>query len=175
MTWTLFLGLMLILMGSSLIIKIVFDIDLPLAKIFIAGILIYIGVRILIGHKGDIFRPVHTENTIIFSQGTVSAPEDGREYSVIFGQCDFDLASLPDTLQHPCRIRINTIFGSSKLLNYRHLPLRIVSDAAFANVVLPDGRKTVFGSSVFQSDTFDLQKPYVELEINTVFGEFVMP
>lgn len=175
MTWTLFWGILLILLGSGLIIKIVFNIDLPLAKIFIAFVLIYIGIRIMVGQRLDVLHPSRNDNAILFGEGRFTKLEDGHEYSVVFGKGVIDLSDLGDSIDHPCRIKINTVFGSTVLNNFRHLPVKVNANAAFAHIGFPNGNKTVFGTTQYSTDSLDFQKPYIEIEVNTVFGEFRMP
>jgi predicted membrane protein len=57
MSVSLFWGLVLILIGLSLIIKIVFNIDFPIFKILFAFLFIYIGIKVLVGRNFSLRRP----------------------------------------------------------------------------------------------------------------------
>ncbi len=47
-----FRGLFLIIIGFALIIKYVFDLDIPVVKIVIALFLIFLGIKLLVGRTG---------------------------------------------------------------------------------------------------------------------------
>ena len=86
----LFWGVLLVLIGISVIVKTVLKIDVPIFKIVFALVLIYFGLKLLFGtsHK--------TKDTIIFnnSKMTISAKSD--EYNVIFGSGEIDLRNIDD-------------------------------------------------------------------------------
>ena len=169
MNWSIFFGILLVLFGLSLILKVIFNIDIPLARVAIALFLIYLGVRLFIG-KDFTLMPRHiNENTIVFGQRTINQVEDDMEYNVVFGKGIFDIRNVHPADSHEIYIRLNTIFGSSDILYNDTVPLRIKSTSAFAGTKLPNGNTEAFGTFEFNTDSSD-RKPLVRIETNTVFG-----
>jgi len=170
MGFGIFIGILLILVGIAIIIRVVFNIDIPVFKLFIALLLLYIGIRLL---SGD-FSPRHIhagENAVIFGETEFKGIPKDQEYTVIFGEARIDLtheAGFSETQS----LKINTIFGSSELIIRENQPIRIKADAAFADAKLPGANETSFGKVSYQSDSLNLQEPFLDIEAHVVFGEF---
>lgn len=163
-----FWGVLLVLLGISILIKVFFNIDLPLARTFFGIIIILLGLSILMG------RPVFkgNANTIAFDEGSIHPPGDeppASEYNVIFGAGVTDLRDiqLKDT---SIKIKVNTIFAENKIKIDPSLPVLIQANSAFAEARLPGGNMTAFGNSTYKSPSFDSSKPHLAVEINVVFG-----
>lgn len=165
---TLFWGLLLILIGFSLIFKIVFNLDFPLFKVIVAFLFIFIGLRILFGSAGFHFN-TRAHNDVIFSERKYSSFNDKREYNVVFGRGVYDFRdfNLHGSIK---KIRISTVFGGSEIKLSRNIPARILVDAAFAGVELPNGNSAVFGNTVYESPDFDPQQPYLQIKLEAVFA-----
>jgi hypothetical protein len=167
---SMFWGVLLIIIGLSLVIKIVFNIDFPVFKIILAFIFIYIGLKILLGHS---FRPFHerkTDSEVIFGESTFNNVEDGKEYNVVFSKGSFDLRNIPLRTDGPTRVKINTVFGGAKILIDKNKPIRIKADAVFSGAQMPNGNSTAFGSTIYTSDSLDLTKPFLDIKADVVFG-----
>jgi predicted membrane protein len=165
-----FWGVLLIIIGLSLVIKIVFNVDFPIFKIIFAFFFIYIGLKILLGHS---FKPFHerkTDNEVIFGESTFNNVENGKEYNVIFSKGNFDLRNIPLNENGPTKIKINTIFGGARILIDKNKPIRIKADAVFSGAQMPNGNSTAFGSSIYTSDSLDLTKPFLDVKADVVFG-----
>ena len=170
MGFGIFFGILLILVGISIIIRIIFNIDIPVFKIFIALIFLYIGIRLLTGD----FSIRHTksgENAIFFGESYFKGVPKDNEYTVVFGYAKIDLSE-EDSLQEIQKIKINTIFGGSELIIKESQPVRIKADAAFAGAKLPDGKDTSFGTIYYESDKLNKAQGFLDIESSVVFGEF---
>ncbi len=167
---SLFWGLLLILIGLSLIIKIVFKIDFPIFKIIFAFLFIYLGIKILIGRDFSLFHNDDNGQTTVFRQKTFSTLEDGKEYSIIFGSGKLDLRniSLPDS--QVVRCEINTIFGGTEIILNPAMDVQIEANTAFAGTKMPDGNCSAFGTINYSNDSLSGGKSKLVLETNTVFG-----
>jgi predicted membrane protein len=165
-----FWGILLIIIGVSLILKIIFHVDFPIFKIIVAFALIYLGIKILIGPSFKIFNEHKDEQTIVFGKGEFNDIKSEKEYNVVFGKADFDLRTLAlDTLT-PTKIRMNTVFGNSKVILPPNMPVKIEVDAAFAGVTLPNGNTASFGSSTYTTKNFDSAMGYLHIKADAVFG-----
>jgi len=78
----LFWGLLLILIGMSLVFRIVFNIAFSLFTIILAFILIFIGIRLLFGSFG-VVNIKGGENDVIFGEKHYNHFEHKKEYNVI--------------------------------------------------------------------------------------------
>jgi hypothetical protein len=167
----LFFGLFLILIGFALIIKYVFDLDIPVVRIIIALFFIFIGIRMIVGRS--VFYRIHTdENNVIFNESSFEGKDlDKNEYNTIFGKSVFDLRNL-DSTQLNRTIELNTIFGSTLVKINQDLPLKVVAEAVFGAARLPSGDTAVFGKKVYTTRAFDQGKDYLVIKADVVFGSF---
>ncbi len=164
-----FLGILLVLAGIAIILRTVFNLDIPVFKILLALVFLYIGIRLLTGgFSGEAFKA--GEKAIVFGQAHFKGLPSDQEYSVVFGQAVIDLSGEPSP-EEIQELRINTIFGSTELILRTNQPFRIKVDAAFAGAMVPD-RETAFGELTYQSEAFEASRPYIDVEAHVVFGEF---
>ncbi len=167
---SLFWGIILIIIGLSLVVKIVFNIDFPIFKLIIAFIFIYIGLKIMLGRDFCFFSCNKTKNDVVFGESNFNSPENGRDYNVVFSKGNFDFRNIELKASGPTKIKISTVFGDSKVFIRHDMPVRITVDAVFAGAHLPNGEKAAFGSSLYTSDSLDFNKPYLDIKAEVVFG-----
>ncbi len=167
----LFWGIILIIIGLSIIFRIFFDINI--FRIIIAVVFILIGIKILIGKP--FLHATEGENDVFFGDRKVtSAPSNGMEYNTIFGKTvyDFrDINSLPDL---NTRITVNTIFGSTDVLLSPSLPVKIKADAVFATAKMPNDNSVAFGNINYSSTNITDSTSVLEIEAHVVFGALVV-
>lgn len=170
MSASLFWGILLIIVGISLILKIIFNIDFSIFRVVVAFLLIYLGIKLFIGKDFSLFPESEKDSQVVFSEKTIKTLEDGKEYNVIFGGARFDLheMQIPDSVT--IHVKINTIFGGSQVIINPDLPIHVNSNTVFAGTKMPDGNTAAFGSLNFDSDTAKKGKPRLIIETNTVFG-----
>ena len=164
----LFWGFLLILIGFSLIFKIVFNVDFPLFKVLIAFVFIFIGLRILLGGSG-IFHGKKDANDVIFGERRYSSFDDKKEYNVVFGKGVYDFRNI-NLEGGTAKIRISTVFGSSEIRLRRDIPVRIRVDAAFAGVELPNGNSAVLGNTVYESPGLNRDQSFLDIKLEAVFA-----
>lgn len=164
----LFWGLLLIFIGLSLVFRIVFNIDFPLFKIILAFILIFLGLRLLFGSFG-VVSIKGGDNDVIFGEKHFNRFENKKEYNVIFGNGIYDFRNV-DLEGSVKKVKLSTVFGGSEIKLSSDIPVRIRVDAAFAGAELPNGNTAVFGNTSYESPGLDLNKPYLDLKIDVVFG-----
>ena len=149
----LFWGVLLILIGVGVVIRVVFNINFPVIKFLIAFFFIFIGIKMLVGNFD--FRHGHIdENTTIFSESRIDGTQGNhKEYNVIFGSSVIDLRGI-DLSEGSREIKINTIFSGTVIKIDKNIPVRIKADAVFANAALPNGNASAFGTAKYESETF---------------------
>lgn len=166
----LFWGIILIIIGLSLVIKIVFNVEFPIFKIIIAFILIYLGVKILVGSKFSFFHS-KSDSDVVFGESRFTEVENGKEYNVVFGKGAVDLRGFK--LTDTTRIKVKTVFGNTEVFIPRDMPVYIHTDAVMASARMPNGNSSAFGSTVYKSDSLDMSKPYLDVEVDVVFGNVI--
>jgi len=164
-----FWGMLLIVIGLGIVIRIVFNINFPLFKFIIAFFFIFIGIKILVGNFGMWHGKVD-ENTTIFSESRINGLQDNfKEYNVIFGNSIIDLRDI-DLSKESKEIKVNTIFAGTEIKIDDKTPVRIKADAAFASADLPKGNSAVFGTTKYESETFSSDTNYLYIKADVVFG-----
>lgn len=165
-----FWGILLIVIGVSLILKIIFHIDFPIFKIVIAFVFIYLGIKILIGPNFKFFSERKTENTVVFGHTRFDSFEANKEYNIVFGKGEYDFSDLTLDSVLVTKLDLHTVFGNSRVILPPLMPVKIEIDAAFSGVTFPNGNTASFGTSVYTSKNFDDSKPYLYIKADVVFG-----
>ena len=167
----LFWGILLILIGIGIVIRVVFNINFPIVKFVIAFFFIFIGIKLLVGNFNITGNNSDGETTI-FSESKIYGTNDTyKEYNVIFGGTVIDLRDI-DLSKGSKEIKLNTIFAGSVLKVNEEVPIKIKAEAAFANVNLPNGNTTAFGTAKYESETFSKDTNYLYVKVDVVFGDF---
>ncbi len=160
----LFWGIILILIGVSIILQMVFKVNIPVFRIVIAFLLIYAGIRVLMG--GQWFHP--QGNTVVFEDRGVTT-KGSQEYNVVFGKANVDATEPLSSGSE--RIDVNTVFGSSTIRISREVPTMIKVESAFGGANLPDGNTISFGTYIYKNSAYAEGQPYKFIDANVVFGE----
>ena len=163
-----FWGALLIFIGLALIIRFVFNVDFPVFKVLIAGFFIYLGLRILFGSFG-MFHLETGPNDVLFSEKEFVHPENNKEYNVVFGKGTYDFTDI-DLSQGNVNVKIGTVFGATEIRIDREMPVQIIADAVFSGAELPDGNTAVFGSSTYQSESFNPDSNHLKIKLDVIFG-----
>jgi hypothetical protein len=163
-----FWGLILVIIGVTIIVRIFFNINL--FRILIALLLIITGIFILFGAKGlRRYRSTGREN--IFGEKIIQeTPRDKTEYNVVFGKSVYDFRNFEFKDDKSVRIRLTTIFGSSHIRINDNIPVKVKIDAAFSGAETPDGNTIVFGTSYYYTPSYREQDKHFYIEADVVFG-----
>jgi predicted membrane protein len=164
----LFWGLLLIVLGLSLVFKIVFNVDFPLFRIFIAFLLIFLGIKFLVGSFGNI-HVNSSDNDVIFGEKNYRHFDERKEYNVIFGKATYDFRDI-ELQNERKKINISTVFGGTEVKLRKDMPVKIAVESAFGGANLPNGNSAVFGSTYYESPGLDKSKPYLYIKADVVFG-----
>jgi hypothetical protein len=159
-----FWGVLLIVAGVLLIVKKYVPFTLPIGRIIVALVFVYLGVRIIVHGPA-----VRDENTVVFGSRTTLAGETAgsRDYNVIFGSGDIDFTGLPadDTTRE-----VNVIFGSGTLRVNPDAPVKISMSSVFGSVRAPDGTTVAFGDRTWTSAAYRDGSPALRVKAVAVFG-----
>ncbi len=159
-----FWGVFLIILGISMVIKVLFHLNIPLFRVALAFLLIYAGISALMG--GFAAKP-QPANDIFFNDSRIHVVEPQAKYNIFFGKGTIDLsdANLTDT-----PIEINTIFGAGIIKINPNLPVKVNLDAAFAGARTPDGNTISFGNYSYHSPKYKAGERHLEINAHVVFG-----
>lgn len=163
-----FWGAFLLVLGIALVIKVVFNIDFPVFKVLVGIFLILFGIKILVGRS--FFAPHHIgPDEAVFGERVYDHPESGKDYTVLFAKGVYDFTNV-DLDHGNFRAKVSTVFGGAQIIIPRDKPVRIKADAVFAGAELPDRNTAVFGSSVYESESWSPDVPYIDIQVDVVFG-----
>ena len=167
-----FWGGVLILWGLSMIINTLFHINIPVFRIVIALVLIFLGLQMLFGWKVNFNRNyVHSDDhTIFFGSSNIKATPSTREYNVIFGKGDIDITE-PNPEWVNSKLEINTVFGFGLIRLNPEIPVKIVANAAFGKITTPDSAQSFLGDHVYQTPALKENQPYLLIKADVVFGD----
>ena len=164
----LFWGAFLLLLGVALIIKVVFNVDFPVFKVLVGIFLVLLGLKVLFGRTIFAERHFDAEDTV-FSERVYDNPKSGKEYTVLFGKGVYDFTNV-DLEQGNFRAKVSTVFGGTQIIVPADKPVRVTADAVFAGAELPDGNNAVFGTSVYESESWRPDTTSIEIKVDVVFG-----
>jgi predicted membrane protein len=164
----LFWGAFLLLLGVALIIKVVFNVEFPVFKVLVGIFLVLLGVKVIFGKF--LISPSHfkAEETI-FNERVYDNPESDKEYTVLFAKGVYDFTNV-DLEKGSFRAKVSTVFGGTQIIIPRDKPVRIKADAVFAGAELPDGNSAVFGTTIYESDSYRPDTASIDLKVEVVFG-----
>lgn len=160
-----FWGVFLIILGISIVIKVVFNINVPLVRILFSFFLIYLGIRILMGGFG-VEKP---KNMVLFDNQELKPARAADNYNIVFGRGMIDLSNIPMG-QGVTKIEVNTVFAEGIIKTNPAVPTVIIVNSVFAGARLPDGNVATFGKYTYKSAGFKEAPNYLEIEANVVFG-----
>ena len=172
-------GTILAVIGIAMIVEHLFGIDFPIARTIFGLLLVYWGLKVIFGGFGINFQTqrVVTDSEIMFSTGNFQFPskpgafvksKKDNEYVTLFGEATLDLTAI-DLSQKSIELKINTVFGRTKILVAKGTPLIVKSTAAFGNANVNNQKSSSFGDFDYKSDNADSGNT-LTLELSTVFG-----
>jgi len=160
-------GIFFIFLGISIVLKHVFNIDIPIIPIFFAFFLIYLGVNIILGgfHKNP-----SCGQSVVFGQGKMAFTAKGGKYDVVFSKGDIDLTGI-EVKDKDVSLETNTVFGSSVVKIKSSVPTLVRATAAFGSARLPDGNTAAFGEYVYKNKSYKEGQPSLNLRLTSVFSD----
>lgn len=160
-----FWGVIIILLGLSIILKEVFHVHIPFVRVIFGLLFIFWGVKMIAGG----FWKSSSRNTAVFSETNINYEDTKREYSIVFGSGTIDLFKMEIPQQNK-KIEVNVVFGSGTLVINDSIPMKIEMNSVFGSSVISDKRVNALGKTYDTTTAFKEGEPYILLETNVVFG-----
>jgi predicted membrane protein len=174
-----FIGLFFIFIGLEIMLKVFFNLSIPLMRLLFALLFVYIGVSIFVGrpilshHRHGVCLDRGTNMFGSFSESLEGKELADRQVSVVFGEKTLNLKGAK-LAGEKAVLRLDCVFGSMKVMLDKDMPVKITGSSAFGNVVLPEANSVVFGSNKYESPNAAAGKPYLEIRASAVFGEITI-
>lgn len=145
----LFAGGLFILFGVSIILKVIWNIHLPVVRIGFALFLIYIGLALIFDSprcKKDYEQVIQqgTEKTWLFTSSRTGLEDNVSSFHAIFSSLVADFSSISRDTKRV--IYLKAIFGSIEVLLPVDVPVKIEGSAVFGEIQFPDNQNINFGS-----------------------------
>lgn len=157
----LFWGILISLIGISIVLKYAFHIEFPFVRIFFGIIIILIGFRLILGHTGKSYSKTRT-----YAKNQILAANN----DVVFSSATIDLSSIEEEKQLPSEISV--VFGSAVVIIPDTLNLEVFSTTVFGTTMLPDRTYAGFGEDRYLIQNIPDVKVH-RIQVTTVFGKLV--
>lgn len=164
-TVSILIGAALILFGLSIIVKVVFGIDIPLFRVFLAGLLIYWGICLITKPKEVQFG---SNRTYVYTARTTDQEKFNKEYTIAFGGGKIDLTNIKESTL-PVSIQVNVSFGQATILIDKNIPTAITAQSTFAHIQIADEDQDV--NSVERFHTHPGMEEKVHLFVQAHFAQ----
>ncbi|OGS20524.1 MAG: hypothetical protein A2252_09705 [Elusimicrobia bacterium RIFOXYA2_FULL_39_19] len=169
-----FWGAVLILLGISVILKVAFNINIPVFKIGVGLVFIYIGIRMITGgFFGQDWCCRTDRNSEMFGEFKTQYTPERKEYNVVFGKSILDLSEIK-LQESPAAVKSSTVFGETIIKVKQDIPVMIIVSSAFAGAKMPDGTVLSFGNYTYKSKAYKDGEKFLKLEADVVFGSLVI-
>ena len=160
-----FWGAVLVLWGASVILNAVFHLNIPVFRIILGLVIIYVGLRMLLGWS---CRPGRNPGamTSVTSKGTGA----DRDYSVAFGSTVVDLTKV-ELQGSETTITVNVSFGEARVKVDPKACVRVEAHSAFGAAVMPDGNTATFGNTTWESRPPKANEKRLVVKAHVAFGK----
>jgi hypothetical protein len=148
------IGVILLLLGFSFVLKLLFGIDLPVFRIAFALGFIYMGIRLVRGSSaGGVFSS-RGHDAVAFGEADYEILEedaDEHTFSILFGKGSVDLSASSPAVETDPEIEINAVCSACFVYYNPTRPIRITAHSFLADAHLPDGSSTAMGTVHYRS------------------------
>jgi len=157
-------GVILLLLGASLIIKTVFGISIPLVRIGLGIMCLYAGFTLITG--ASLFQL--KGKTVKLKSEHIETRNPDSNYTIMLGSSTLDFSRMP--MPHRKKyVKINNMFGSSHIILNRSIPTKIIGQAAFGSVTLPNDETISFAKKTYRNYRKP-ESPLLVIESTAAFG-----
>lgn len=159
-----FWGIIIILVGVSMVMRYVFNIHFPIFRLVFSLLLIFWGVRMFMGSVGI----SRFQNSVVFSEANYKFDGKSDDYSVVFGKGVLDLRNT--VVDKNQTISVSSVFGSYIIRINDSIPVMIISNVAFGSIQTPDDNDSSFGKYTFRSSNYNENSPHITINASVAFG-----
>jgi hypothetical protein len=163
------LGIVLLCIGVSLAIELLFGISLPILRVLLVAVLVVIGVRLVQQERTRHDKRAAAGEAWLADRQF--APEGAlvrdQRYDIAFGRGLVDLTHIPEPVTD-VTVSVHTLFGSSVVRVDPAIAYDIEGHAALGEVRMPDKSATAMGSLSYRNPT--VTSPRLHLRVDAVFG-----
>lgn len=167
-------GIIIIVIGVSVLLGAVFGINIPIIKVLFGLFLLYLGIKVLMGAFSFQFTAEKRSSDFeaIFSSSQFQYPnsKDSKEYVTVFGQSTLDLVSTSLEELNAQAMKSVTVFGESVIYVKKGQPLRVTSNTVFGKSELPGKNISAFGKFEYQTPGLSAADPALQLDVTSIFG-----
>lgn len=165
-----FWGFFFILLGISLILKIIFKMRINIIKLFIAVLVISIGVKLFLKSVS----PKVLSNTVILETKHFSTDNFSPNYFILFGKGELNLNNYAFSKKKINRIKILN-FGGKFNLNYNiNYPIEIKVNNLFSFSQLTEQNINILGKASDKTSSYDPLMEHLDIEITVIFGKVTL-
>jgi predicted membrane protein len=163
------LGVILMLIGASIAMHVLFHISFPLLPLALAILFVAWGSRMVVHSLG------RREVAGIAAEACLAdrhfapteALDDNARYDIVFGRGVIDLSRLPEPAGD-VTVTVDTVFGAAVIKVDPHVPYDVHGSSTFGEVRMPDRTATTMGNVSFTREADHPAR--LHLKVNTVFG-----
>jgi hypothetical protein len=171
---TFLVGLLVMIIGASIAVDLLFDAGMPVLKGSLAVLLVVLGVR-LVTHASWTPRGTNVHQTTAGEQTfrLSGRLDDNPEYDVVLGKAVVDLTGVspPD---HDVTVTVEALFGAAEVRVDPAVPYDVEGSAAFGEVRTPDQAHTALGRVRYRPPGLLPETPRLHLKVNAAFGSLVV-
>lgn len=162
---TTILGGGIVLFGILLLVRNIFDLNIPIFTLVLSLGLIWVGILLI---KGSL-KPRTDGSQTMFGESNLNFTPGQQNYSVVFGSGTINLQDLkPD---QPLHLNMECTFGELKVVLNRDVEIQVNGSATFGSLVGPDLKNASFGNLFYQSQGFNPSLPGITIHGRVTFGE----
>lgn len=168
-----FWGLIIILIGVSIIINHVFKVDFPVFKVILAVVIIYFGFSLLMSSFN--FSKISSgDYSNVFTNKNYQLEKVDRnlEFNSVFGSSKIDLRNTV-FLEKETDLEINAVFGSVRVYLPEHMKIEVKASSAFGSVRSFDHKQDGIGDQRYSLGS-ELSEKRLNIEANAVFGSVTL-
>ena len=164
-----FWGIVLILIGFSIVANHFFHMSIPVFSIILAIVLISVGLSIIFGGSAGFAWHHHDWDGFGYRIFNYEPDSGDKVYNLKFKGATIDLNAV-SLSKGNVRIDINGSFGGGVVFLNPDIPTRINADISFGGVTFPDGSAVGFGHGRYESPGFKPDSPHLFINVDASFG-----
>ena len=160
-----FYGVFFIILGVLVLIHYIFKLNLPVFKIGLGILFVFLGISLFINNPGS-----KSDTDIVFGKKTIQVTALEKEYNVVFAEGTIDFSKvIPQSKGE--KVRINSIFSKTTVIINPSIPVLVKSNSAFAVTGLPDQSSINFGNHKYMTNNLKPELPHLEIESKVAFSK----